>query len=523
MALGDNQVLKFIRKLKNQEDTVEQIKALKRKQKEVLASFRHSIKMEQEIQTQIDELSFVPDLVTIKADTSKKEYKALCKDGFSITVTINSTTYTTRYKRLCAGAGQLRRNSAFFVNEELYDMLENIMLCGLTRAKIGKINLAKFSAYYSLYTSATNVVRTPNICVVNDFEYTLKDQDVDWIFDNADGERDIEKRKIDFNMNAFDGSGMISPEMAEKWQEDLGLDYLPSSFIIRGPWLKGLLSVFDFRKFAKEVAGKDTITDIYGIEYPIDKVDAILTKSQFKMCKKYQNFQEYLYYFKKFGHSIGVTRVNKRESDFMTALNYQYIQSNNFTEESVKQLAGPTMQWLKGLLSCDPVYSYLFMVGYKPEKTVEELYSSLDSATSKCLLYNLDLLNEEFTRGKIRNIAQSKIQQAKIGKLYVEGSYDFIIPDLYAMAEHAFSLEVKGLLPAKCMYSRRWVEKGSKVVSVQRSPLVAPAENQVMNVFSDDKCKEWFKYIEWGNVYSILDLTVISQSDADFDKLLSSL
>lgn len=60
-------------------------------------------------------------------------------------------------------------------------MLENIMMCGLTKAKIGKINLAKFSAYYSLYTSSTNVVQTPNICVVPDYEYTLKNQDVDWI------------------------------------------------------------------------------------------------------------------------------------------------------------------------------------------------------------------------------------------------------------------------------------------------------------------------------------------------------
>ena len=66
-------------------------------------------------------------------------------------------------------------------------MLENIMMCGLTKAKIGKINLAKFSAYYSLYTSSTNVVQTPNICVVPDYEYILKDQDVDWIYTNSEG------------------------------------------------------------------------------------------------------------------------------------------------------------------------------------------------------------------------------------------------------------------------------------------------------------------------------------------------
>lgn len=112
---------------------------------------------------------------------------------------------------------------------------------------------------------------------------------------------------------------------------------------------------------------------------------------------------------------------------------------------------------------------------------------------------------------------QKKIDQAKIGKIFVEGSYDFLIPDLYAMAEYAFGMKVNGLLPKKTMYSRRWVEKGAKRVSTQRSPLVAPAENQVMDIYTNKDCDEWFKYIKFGNIYSIWDLTIIAQSDADFD------
>lgn len=83
------------------------------------------------------------------------------------------------------------------------------------------------------------------------------------------------------------------------------------------------------------------------------------------------------------------------------------------------------------------------------------------------------------------------------------------------MAEHAFGMEVHGLLPAKSLWSRRWVEKGVERVSTQRSPLVAPSENQVMNVYTNEECEKWFKYIRWGNIYSIWDLTIISQSDAD--------
>ena len=467
------------------------------------------------LQNKINETLFVPDLVTVKADTTKQDYKTVCKQQFTVQILVNKTTYTVKYKRLCAGAGQLRRNSAFFVNEELYDMLENIMMCGLTKAKIGKINLAKFSAYYSLYTSSTNVVQTPNICVVPDYEYTLKNQDVDWIYAKEDGQIDVEERVMDFNMNAFDGSGMISPAMAEIWKENLRLDYLPSSFIIRGPWLKGLVSVFDFHRFAREVAKTDTITDIYGTVYEIDKIDVILTKSQFKLWKKYDNWDSYMYYFKKFGHCIGVTRVNKRESDYATPLNYQYIQSNNFSLDSIKKLAEPTVEYLKKVLECDPYYTRLMLWGYHEDDTVDDMYSSLDSPIAKCLLYTDEILNDKTVVEKIRKLARKKLDQAKIGKILVEGAYDFIIPDLYAMAEHAFGMEVHGLLPAKCLWSRRWVEKGVKRVSTQRSPLVAPSENQVMNVYTNEECEKWFKYIRWGNIYSIWDLTIISQSDAD--------
>lgn len=514
VALGDNQILKFIRKIKEVDYSPDIIKDLYTKRNELKRQEKCDTQEIIKVQNLINKTLFVPDLLIVKTDTTKKDYKYICKNGFSVKVSIDDVVYDIRYKRLCAGAGQLRRNSAFFVNEELYDRLEQIMMCGLTKSKIGKINLAKFSAYFSLYGSATNQVSTPNICVVKDFEYPLKDQKVDWVYTNEDGDIDIEERSIDFNMNAFDGAGMISPAMAAIWQSDLGLDYLPSSFIIRAPFIKGLVSVFDFHKFAKEVAHKDTITDLYGEEWEIDKIDVILTSSQFKMYKKYESWNKYMFYFRKYGHRFGVARVNKKESDFVTPLNYQYIQSNNFTEESIKQLAQPTVEWIDNVLKCDPLYASLLLVGCHEDKTIEEIENSTESVLGKCLLYNLDILNDDYNRKKVRDIAQKKIDQAKIGKLYVEGSYDFVIPDLYAMAEHAFGMEVKGLLPAKYMYSRRWVEKGATRVSTQRSPLVAPAENQVMNIYCDDKCKEWFKYIVWGNIYSIWDLSIISQSDA---------
>nr|DAE07217.1 MAG TPA: RNA dependent RNA polymerase [Siphoviridae sp. ctOSJ35]DAE15977.1 MAG TPA: RNA dependent RNA polymerase [Siphoviridae sp. ctIOF8] len=520
VALGDNQLLRFIRQIKDKPFDKEKVQTLYDR-RNILKQDKSSKKNAREItkiQNEINELLFVPDLVTVRTDTTQKDYKQLCKTGFSVKFKVNETECVTKYKRLCAGAGQLRKNSANFVNAEIYDQLLNIMLCGLDAKSIGKINLAKFGAYLALSTSATRVVKTPRICVVDDYEYPLKDQVVDWIFKNEKGEDDIRTEKIDFTMNAFDGAGMVCPEMAERWQQDLELDYLPSSFIVRAAWFKGLCSIFDFRRFAHEIAHKDTITDIYGVTYNIDEIDVIAGSSMFKLHKCYPNFQVYQSYFKRYGHVFGVARVSKKVSNQLSTLNYQYIQSNDFTEESIKNLANPTIDWLQKVMSCDPLYASLMMIGCHDRDTLEQIENSLESPIAKCLLYNTDILNDSYAKSKLMRLVRKKIDQAKIGKVYVEGSYDFLIPDLYAMCEHAFGMEVHGLLPPKCMYSKRWVDKGAKIVSTQRSPLVAPAENQLLNVYSDDKCKDWFRYLEWGNIYSIWDLTIISQSDADFDK-----
>ncbi len=520
VALGDNQLFKFIRRLRGNEDILTQISDVK-KTIQILHKQNTSettIRQLSALYEQLDLLMFVPDIISVKADTTKKDYKMICKNMFKVTIKIAGRVYTKKYKRLCAGAGQLRRNSALFVDADLYNELESIMMCGLTKSKIGKINLAKFSAYFSLYTSASRQVRTPRICVVDDFEYPLHNQLVDWVYDNEDGEKDVEERLIDFEINAFDGAGIISPQMAMNWQNDLNLDYTPASFIIRSAWIKGLVSVFDFHKFAKEVAHTDTITDLWGETYNVSDVDVILTASQFKMWKKYESWSEYVYYHKTFGHIFSVARVNKKEDNVLTTLNYQYIQTNNFTEESIKGLAEYSINWAKKIMSKDYLYTLLLLLPKKdPVKVLDESSSTLDDMLTKALLYCPNLMNDTYFNQRMIHLIQNKIDKMKIGKLYVEGAYEFIIPDLYALCEHAFRLPVKGLLPANSLWNRRWTKKGSTKVTAHRSPLVAPSENRILDVYNDELCEKWFGYLYSGNVVNIWDMTLIAMSDADCD------
>jgi hypothetical protein len=96
-----------------------------------------------------------------------------------------------KYKRLCCGSGQMRRNTVTFVNVELYDYLTESLMCGLN-GKIEKFILAKLSAYFALSFSSVLWVHKPRICVVPDFETVIPQQKIDFILKNENGEKTIE-------------------------------------------------------------------------------------------------------------------------------------------------------------------------------------------------------------------------------------------------------------------------------------------------------------------------------------------
>lgn len=515
VSIGDNQVLKFLRDIKcidfdKQKNKVDELYKARNTLKNLPKSEENG-RLIRQYQSQIDDLLYLPDLISVRADTTKAEYKLVAKNKFKV----NNITY----KRLCAGAGQLRRNTALFVNEKLYEELTKIMLCGLDSKRIGKINLAKFSAYHSLYASSTSIITTPRVCVVKDYEMILHDQNVEWIYKKENGERDIEPRTIDLVQNVWDGSGLVSIEMAEQWNQDLNIDtYSPSAYIVRSAWIKGLCVCMDWKRYAREVAHKDTITDAWGNEKNVDDIDVILSTSQFKMWRKYKDWEEYMFFHQQYGHIWGCSRVNKEHDNDFTPLNYQYIQSNSFTEERIKELADFSIDWIKQVGSGDRLSILLYLLGcHECDKKAKEVEENTGMNIVKALMYDESILNDTYVRSRIYKSIEKRINQLKIGKLLIEGSYEFAIVDPYMFMEYVFEQEPKGLLKAGQLWNQRWVDKGSKEVAVLRSPLVAPNENQVLQVYSDEKCNEWFAHITSGVIINGHDTTLMRASDGDTD------
>lgn len=417
----------------------------------------------------------------------------IIKDGFMFN--------GEKYRYLTSSAGQIRTKKTVFIKESIWDKYEKTLMCGLTVNKInelGGINVNKYLAYLALSNSATDEWKEFNIdkcIVVNDFE-TKVTSEVDFI---SDATYEIERKTMDIPITHTDGCGMILPKLSKK------------NFMIRLPWVKGLLASFDFVKFIKENNCSPIVKDIYGTEWNIidDDIQIIFTESQFKMYKYYNNWRSYKKQFKKFNCQAGICNV---EEDYFTdaTINYQMIQTlTDITDKEIEELIKPSKQTLQYLT--------------KDKKTMLRVFGVTKSNENKTYLQQAleiypELLQDEYCKNVLRQIKNSLVIDYKAGKLDINGKYTFLIPDLYAFCEWLFlGIEVpNGLLDKGQVYCKLFVD--SDKVDCLRSPHLY-REHAVRNNVIDETKNKWFKtkaiYTSSHDVIS-----KILQFDNDGDKAL---
>ena len=262
VSIGDNLVLAKIREYYNNDrdhvSLYNQIQGIRKEIKKIKkeSTSEINIKRVKMLQSQINTLLFVDDIINIKI-ISKKDYKNLGRNGFDLN--------GKHYVRFMVGSGQMRRNTVTFINETLFDYMQERLMCGLN-GKIKSINLAKLSAYYALSFSSVLWVREPRVCIIKDFDTLIPNQKLNWIEESETEGTNIKEITKDIKLNSADGQGLISPEMAKLWAEDMHLNYTPCSFVIRTTFIKGNLVTFDFKEYAREY-GIKIIKDRYGVEH----------------------------------------------------------------------------------------------------------------------------------------------------------------------------------------------------------------------------------------------------------------
>jgi len=419
------------------------------------------------------------------------------------------------YVYFSSSAGQIRTKKAVFVEEEKYEQCKPRLMCGLTIDKInakGGMNINKFLAYLALANSATDLwvdvfekeFDIDRTIVVDDFETLVKCK-----VDNINYETyEITPNVIqDIPIPHTDGCGMISS------------DYCQKNFMVRLPFIKGLLGSFDYKKFIKENNCSSKITDIWGKEYDIfeDNIQIIFTKSQLKMYKFYDSWDEYKTYFKQYGCEAGI--CNMEEDNIPNAkINYQMLQTlYDATDAEIKDMCKVANNKIQSI--SDSLENALDFFGVNLD---DEDIDKKDWFQKSLMVYP-ELLTDPASKDDLRDLKNSMVKKYRGAKLDVIGKFTFVLPDLYAFCEWLF-MGVEnplGLLEDNEVFCRLY--KNINKLDCLRSPHLyvehAIRHNVYNKKYRNQRLSEWF---DTDAIYtSTHDLiSRILQFDVDGDRLL---
>lgn len=507
VSIGDSQMLRSLRKLKNQsvdEDTITQLFIEKKKIKSKKYSKENTERLI-EIENQIDQYLFVPEIISIFVNDIR-HYEYLGQNNFKL----NNVTY----KRLLCGAGQARRNTSIWIAESYEKSLKTIL--NNDRKDI-EITPAKFNAYFSLASSATLPVSTPYFCVVPDHNIKRIER-VDYIQEIENGDDIIEERDEEITFNLWDGQGLISPRFAKQWADELELDYIPSAFIIRSNFIKGMLCTIDFHDYSENIAENHYVIDIWGNKYNIRDADVILTESQFKIWNAYESIDDFVGKCKKNDLGWGISRVTPKYENTHTFLNYQFVQVLDLDNQDIIDLCQPTIEYFENITKNKIEYTLLYLLGEKAnQKHNPNIFNHLFDNITKALILNNKLLEDPYIKNYLLHSLNKKIKQSYIGNLIVEGQYTIIIADPIAFLEYIFNLPIKGLLNKDEHYSHYWLNKKETKIAAMRAPLTWKSEVNILNLKRNLEIDKWYKYLNNCIVYNVFGNDNLLQGGSDQD------
>lgn len=409
----------------------------------------------------------------------------------------DGTVVRKHYRCYTASAGQLRTDKCVFMSDDMWFRVKDRIECGLTWEIInqkGGVNINKYMAYLALPNSATDEWEDFDIdrcIVIPEFKSIVTDRMM-YIKPDYTYETGVRSVEIDHT----DGCGMILPSLSE------------SNFMVRGPYVKGLLCSFDFMKFCRIQNVRPVIEDVWGEKHDLvsENIQIIFTVSQFKMWKYYASWNEYKTAFKKCGARFG--KMNYEETEIKNVfLNYQMIQTlTDFTDEEIARFVARPHEQIENLTKDkDSMLRVL---------NANELS---DNPYKASLAVYPPLLREAYTKNQLRDIRKRMLLDAKSGKIKVQNKRLYAIPDLYAACEFWFLKKEnpKGLLKngeVACRIFRR-----HEKADVLRSPHLY-MEHAIRYISHDEQIYEWF---HTNGIYtSCHDLiSRILQFDVDGDQL----
>lgn len=516
IGLADNQILRSIRDIQNRYVDTQHIDALyiKRdalKYEPVSASVEKELN---ELQRQIDHLTFIPEYITIVMD-HPKHYEHLFHHGLLLN--------EKKYIRFSCSASQARTSTVVFCEETIYEELSRRLNNG--RNMHQPLTPSKFNAYFGVAGSATSLVSTPKFCLVPDF-HSEKQFMVNYITETTEDEDDrVDIRNIKEMFNRFDGQGLISIRQAQKWAQELGLDYVPAQWCIRQNFIKGMLCTFDIHKFCHDVNnGEYKISTSYKDKLGNNKVvdlrelDIILSESQFKLWDSFASVEDYMMNCENNKLYWGVSLFTPKYDKNILRLNYQFLQTLNLTNDDIKTVSSKFVNWIQNVTLENVESSLLFLLGENiNESNISYFLGESRNHWVKALLWDHRLIQDKYIQQKIYDLIKVKIQRACLGEIIVEGNFQVIVSDPYAQMEHICGLPVNGLLNEKEYFSSYWNKRNIAVVNSMRAPLTYRSEHVKLTLKANETLNDWYQHCYTGIIVNVHGHETVNWSGSDFD------
>ena len=362
-----------------------------------------------------------------------------------------------RYLAFERSGSMSRQARLTFIREDFYDTVRRRIMMDMT---IGDCQLSKLYAYNGLMLSSgiridgIGIDRPHRVVVVDNPVRTPPPTEVITVEDDGTQNSTRKYHRVetmaDVEVTCFDGEGLISKQYARLVDEKLCGKKVHTSFQIRMPYVKGMLHEVDFKDYLDR-SGADTITDLWGVQHPIQKVDIILTKSMFKGCGwltgSGMSWEDYWVVFRKYRHALYITNVSKEKPEKTTELNYQFLNTVSLKADEFRPADLPDgwdhspetdeRNWLTKQTEL-AYYSFCadesFRQNYFLEKFERvswwERHRDRDQILAAVLKKNPRFINEPVYAKRLEAEADKIVEQYAVGRLIVAGDNRYLSGDL---------------------------------------------------------------------------------------------
>lgn len=495
----------------------------------------------------IKKIVFVPQVILVEAKKNKKaeqHIRNLIAFGFE---------YNGRfYKRYGKSASQGKAGITLFVDEKIYDPLFEASTLGLPPEKCVT---SKYESQRCLTLSTCTLIRRdiPYIVIIDEYTKIMPNQYIRYVVeeektftDKATGEERKYKARVikegthDIKLSPFDGCGCHDESMSKIWSEEIGLDYVAVGYQIRLPFFKGYSVEVPFKQYYREL-GVKYITDIFGRQHEVEKIDCIWNTSMWKASGVYSKaygasgWDEYVKALKKYEYKLGISKYShhKKDLNLKARMNFQYLQCldlenkkyvESFYDSSTPrlnlldqnnwgpmiQLASYTTDLFENICNGNRFYSMMFLGIMDTEA------QAANGKYIEAVLLNDAMLKDSCIQRYIYRKAAKGIEQAKYGKIYASGFYHTVVGDMIGYLEYASGRSPEGCLNAGEFFCLTLPQ--GKVLSL-RSPLVCPSEVNSVKIVSNEHTDKWFKRFQDQDVVmlNMYDLSFPQQGGMDAD------